>query len=175
MVRSAVQGDAHAKARIEDSAELVTSTSAAIENIVAELRPPLLEDYGLAAALDWHAKQFTRRVGIAVSVQAAARRGLPAEVEMALFRIAQEALTNVAKHAHASRVVVTFEHSPSEFVMSIADDGIGLPTIARAPEGQRSSLGLVTMRERAQAVGGTFEAEVRPEGRGTRLTVSVAL
>jgi two-component system sensor histidine kinase UhpB len=174
MLRQAVQGDERATTRIEDSAALLKSTAAAIENLVAELRPPMLDDHGLAAAIDWYAQQFTRRVGVAVSVQSAEPgERLAPEVQMALFRIAQEALTNVAKHARAEHVAITFRRSQSEFVMSIADDGIGLPESAQAPE--RPGLGLVTMRERAQAVGGAFKVEALPDGGGTRLTVRVAL
>jgi PAS domain S-box-containing protein len=174
MLKQAVRGDAAATTRIEDSAALLKSTAATIENMVAELRPPMLDGHGLAAAIDWHAKQFTRRAGVAVSVQAAqlGERIAP-EVEMALFRIAQEALNNVAKHARAEHVAITLWRSQSELVMSIADDGIGLPTPAQAPE--RAGLGLVTMRERAQAVGGVFKVEPLPDGAGTRLIVRIAL
>jgi PAS domain S-box-containing protein len=176
MLKESVQGDARATTRVEDSAALVKATAAAIENIAAELRPPMLDDYGLAAAIDWYARQFTRRVGVAVSVQAGepGERFAP-EVEMALFRIAQEALTNVAKHARAEHVVITLGRSPSELVMSIADDGIGLPRSVQAAQEPRPGLGLATMRERAQAVGGAFKVEPLADGGGTRLSVRVAL
>jgi len=174
MLKESVQGDARATTRLEDSAALLKSTAAIIENMVAELRPPMLDDQGLAAAIEWHAKQFTRRVGVAVSLRAAplGERIAP-EVETALFRIAQEALNNVAKHARAEHVAITLWRSQSELMMSIADDGIGLPRSAQAPE--RPGLGLVTMRERAQAVGGAFKVEPLPDGAGTRLTVRIAL
>ncbi|HYR33073.1 MAG TPA: PAS domain-containing protein [Burkholderiales bacterium] len=180
MLKGSVQGDARATTRIEDSAALLKSTAAGIENIVAELRPPMLDDHGLAAAIDWYARQFSRRVGVAVSVQAGQPdERLAPDVEMALFRIAQEALTNVAKHARAAHVTITLRRSAAEFVMSIADDGIGLPKSAQAPERQHPGLGLVTMRERAQAVGGAFMVEPLPKevdaGAGTRLTVRIAL
>jgi PAS domain S-box-containing protein len=175
MLKKSVQGDAQATTRVEDSAALLTSTAAAIENIVAELRPPMLDDHGLPAAIDWYARQFTRRVGVAVSVEAAElRERAAAEVETALFRIAQEALTNVARHARAGHVAITLSRSASELVMSIADDGIGLAKSAQAAE-RRAGFGMVTMRERAQAVGGTFQVESLPDGGGTRLTVRVAL
>jgi two-component system sensor histidine kinase UhpB len=175
MLRKSVKGDARATTRVEDSVALVKSTAAAIENIVAELRPPMLDDHGLAAAIDWYARQFTRRVGVAVSVQAGQPdERLAPQVEMALFRIAQEALTNVAKHARAQHVTISLRRSAAEFVMSIADDGIGLPKSAQAPERHNPGLGLVTMRERAQAVGGSFKVEPLSAGVGTRLTVRVA-
>jgi PAS domain S-box-containing protein len=174
MLKEAVQADARATTRLEDSAALLKSTADTIENLVADLRPPMLDDYGLPAAIDWYARQFAQRVGVAVSVQATeAGERLAPEVEMALFRIAQEALNNVAKHARAEHVAITLWRAPAEFAMSVADDGIGLPRSAQPPE--RPGLGLVTMRERAQAVGGTFNVESLPDGGGTRLTVRLAL
>jgi two-component system sensor histidine kinase UhpB len=117
---------------------------------------------------------------VAVAVQAAeAGERLAPQVEMALFRIAQEALNNVAKHARAEHVTITLLRAPSEFVMSIADDGIGLPGSMQAAQEPHAGLGLVTMRERAQAVGGSFKVEPLPGAAkacgGTRLTVRVAL
>jgi len=174
MLKERMQDDAYVAARLDDSTALLKSTAATIENMVAELRPPMLDDQGLAAAIEWHAKQFTRRVGVAVSLRAAALgERLAPEVEMALFRIAQEALNNVAKHASAEQVAINLWRSPSELVMSITDNGVGLPKSAQTPE--RTGLGLVTMRERAQAVGGAFNVEPLPGGAGTRLTVRIAL
>jgi len=158
---------------VEDSLALVQSTALAIEDIAAELRPPLLDDHGLAAALHWYGKQFAARVGVEVAVQAADEADrVDADVGIALFRIAQEAPNNVAKHAHARRVVIALGRSAAEFMMSISDDGVGLPKSSQAPESQIPGLGLVTMRERAQAIGGRFEIERLPE-RGTRLTVRI--
>ncbi len=173
MLKESVQGDPHAIARVEDSAALLKSTAAAIDNIVGELRPPMLDDLGLAAALDWYGKQFAARSGIAVSVQAdepSAR--LAPDRGIALFRIAQEALSNVAKHAQAKRVLITLRRAEPDFVMSISDDGIGLPSAGERCARRIRGLGLVTMRERAQAVDGAFTIESLPQG-GTRLTVRV--
>jgi len=167
------RGDsARRAARVKDSLGLVKSAAAAIENIAGDLRPPMLDDHGLAAALEWYGKQFSQRVGVPVSVQAAEDERFAPDVETALFRIAQEALNNVAKHARARNVAVTLWRSAAELVLSIADDGIGLAAAARGA--QRSGLGLVTMRERAQAVGGRFAIEALAEG-GTRLTARVPL
>jgi signal transduction histidine kinase len=172
MLKDAVRHDPQASARIADSAALVQSTAAAIENIVAELRPPLLDDHGLAAALSMYGKQFAARVGVEVSVEEADDAGnVTPEVRIALFRIAQEALNNVAKHARAEGVIISLRRSPAEFVMTISDDGVGLRA-AEASEQRGTGMGMVTMRERAQALGGRFEAESLPE-RGTRLTVRI--
>lgn len=175
VLKKSVPGDAGATARIEDSVGLVNCTAEAIDNIVAELRPPMLDDLGLAAALDWYGKQFSARSGIAVAVQADGPiAGLAPDVGIALFRVAQEALNNVAKHARARHVAIALRLPRPDLVMSISDDGIGLPGAGLRSARRIAGLGLVTMRERAQAVGGRFEIE-RLRGRGTRLTVTVPL
>jgi PAS domain S-box-containing protein len=172
MLKGSVQRDAHASARVDDSAELVKSAAAAIENMVADLRPPMLDDHGLAAALEWYGRQLSARVGVDVTVRAVEPDlRVPPDAAIALFRIAQEALNNVAKHAGAERVWINLWRKDAEFVMSISDDGIGLQ---KTEDSQRSGLGMTTMRERAQAIGGRFAIEPLPEG-GTRVTVGVPL
>jgi signal transduction histidine kinase len=157
--------------RLEDSAALLESTMDAIENVMSELRPPMLDEHGLAAALDWHARSFSSRTGIAVEVRSSGPAvRLAPEVEIALFRIAQEALNNVAKHARARRIEIAIEHANGECVMSVQDDGIGFDSVDDSLGKPRSGLGMVTMRERSQAVGGRFEVRATP-GRGTQLTV----
>jgi two-component system sensor histidine kinase UhpB len=98
---------------------------------------------------------------------------LAPEVEIALFRIAQEALNNVAKHARAHRVEIALDHANGECVMSVQDDGIGFDSVVNTSDKPKPGLGMVTMRERAQAVGGCFEVQALP-GRGTQLTVRVS-
>jgi signal transduction histidine kinase len=138
---------------------------------MSELRPPMLDDHGLAAALDWHAKNFSTRTGIAVVVLAGDPAVRPSsQIEIALFRIAQEALNNVAKHAGARRVEVALDCANGECVMSVQDDGVGFG--AGNASDKKPGLGMVTMRERAQAVGGRFEAQSLRD-RGTRLTVRI--
>lgn len=169
----ASHGDADVLARVADSAALLESTMDTIENVMSELRPPMLDDHGLAAALDWHARNFSRRTGIAVVVRA----GEPAvqlapQVEIALFRIAQEALNNIAKHAGARHAEIALDQENDECVMSVRDDGIGFDVGENDSDKPKAGLGMVTMRERSQAVGGRFEVRALPD-RGTRLTVRV--
>ena len=169
----ASQGNAEVLARVADSAALLESTMDTIENVMSELRPPMLDDHGLAAALDWHARNFSKRTGIAVAVRVNEPAVRPAlQVEIALFRVAQEALNNVAKHARAHRVEIALDHANGECVMSVQDDGIGFDSVEDTSDRPNPGLGMVTMRERAQAVGGRFEVEALP-GRGTQLTVRV--
>jgi signal transduction histidine kinase len=162
-----------AHSRIEDASKLLESTAATIENVMSELRPPMLDDYGLLPALQWYANDFVRRTGIEASVSGDdGELRLGQSSEIALFRIVQEALNNVAKHAHASRVRIALARAGDEFVMTIADDGMGYGAGGHGSSRRRSGLGMVTMRERTQALGGRFEIGPAPGG-GTRLTVTV--
>jgi len=160
-------------ARIDDAAALLESTANSIENVMSELRPPMLDDYGLLPALQWYANEFYRRTGIRVSVEGDEHmKRLPQTSEIALFRIAQEALNNVAKHAHAGHVEIALSRSSTELVMAVTDDGIGLDSASGATGRRRPGLGMVTMRERTQAVEGRFEIARAPGG-GTRVEVRV--
>jgi PAS domain S-box-containing protein len=168
----AARGNGEARSRIDDSAALLDSTMDTIENVLTELRPPMLDDHGLAAALDWHARSFSTRTGIAVAVRGSEPAVRPPPpVQIALFRIAQEALNNVAKHARARRVEITLDHANGECVMSVQDDGIGFEGV-EGTDKPKPGLGMITMRERSQAVGGRFEVQA-VHGHGTRLTVRV--
>jgi two-component system sensor histidine kinase UhpB len=159
------------RVRLRDSLALVDGTLQAIENVMAELRPPLLEEYGLGAALGWYAEEFCRRTGIEVDFHDAAReknRELRREAAVALLRIAQEALSNVAKHAGARRVRIALSAADGAMSVEIGDDGAGFePHAARA-----SRWGMTTMRERAEAVGGAIDIASRP-GSGTVLRARV--
>ncbi len=161
------------RSRLDDSAALLESTAGAVENVMSELRPPMLDDYGLLPALQWYGKQFSNRTGIRVEVHGDERmeRQTPA-VEIALFRIAQEALNNIAKHAHAGSVDVRLERSGGQFVMSVSDDGVGIDAASIADSTRRPGLGMVTMRERTQAIGGHFEIVAAPGG-GTRVVARI--
>jgi two-component system, NarL family, sensor histidine kinase UhpB len=156
--------------RVEDSSLLLDATANAVTDILAELRPAALDDLGVLPALEWYGRQFAQRTGIRVAVQGENNNaGLSQEQRTALFRIAQEALTNVAKHAAAKQVLIGLERSGSAFVLTIADDGIGA---SPAIESGGAGLGLVTMRERATAVGGEFELR-SASGGGTVVEVRI--
>ena len=161
---------AAAKQRLEDSATLVDSTLQSIESVMAELRPPLLDEYGLVAALGWHADAFTRRTGIRaqVSDRAPQVKALRLEAALALYRIAQEALNNVLKHANARNVQIEVSETLDEVVLTVSDDGGGFDPAAM----RRGRLGMTTMRERAEAAGGKLDIEAAP-GRGTRVVARV--
>jgi PAS domain S-box-containing protein len=161
------------RSRLEDSALLLKQMTARVRRVMEELRPPVLEDYGLLAALRWYGQQFADRTGIEVDVQGEeVTNPLVVSAENALFRIAQEALTNVAKHAQATRVEITLQSTPSRVRLTIADNGRGLDTDRLVTPGQQRGWGLVSMRERAEAIGGQCTVRRGPQG-GTEVIVEI--
>ena len=171
--RLSAETEAKVKERLEDSLRLVVEMAEDIRNVMADLRPPLLDEYGLFAALRWYGEQVSNRTGIVTIVQGEEiTPRLPPVVETALFRIAQEALTNVAKHAQAKKVTLTLEAVTGGVRLTITDDGMGFDSTALSQSGEQPGWGLITMRERAEAVGGHLLIESKP-GKGTRITVEV--
>jgi PAS domain S-box-containing protein len=160
-------------ARLADAVMLVGKIGETIRNVMAELRPPVLDDYGLLSALRWYGDEFSQRTGIGVKVQGEeVNPRLARSVELALFRITQEALTNVAKHAKASEVAVSEEVNGNSIRLVIADNGVGFDRgRVGQPEG-RYRWGLMNMSERAAAAGGSCHIESQP-GQGTRVVVEV--
>lgn len=155
--------------RLADTRTLVQGAIDHSRLILSELRPPGLDDYGLRAALEMHAESVENRLGIPVSVSGCSiDPPLPRLVETALFRIVQEALNNIAKHAHADSADIVLEQIPAGLRLTVADDGGGFD-VARAV---RLGYGFRTMRERAEAVGARFDIRSKP-GRGTRITIEV--
>jgi PAS domain S-box-containing protein len=160
--------------RLAHAVTLVEQTGETIREVMAELRPPMLDDYGLLAALHWYGAEFSRRTGIGVDVrgQEAAPR-LAAPVELSLFRIVQEAMANVVQHARASRVELTEAEENGTVRLVIADNGAGFDQDQLGqPEG-RLRWGIMTMSERAAAAGGWCRVESHP-GQGTRVVVEVS-
>ena len=156
---------------LDDSLKLVTETMDHVRDLMAELRPPGLDDFGLVAALRWYGNEFARRTGLAVAVQCPAPfPRLASEMEISLFRIVQEALTNVGKHARANSVSITVQASPARLVLTITDDGIGFDA---AELDARSGWGLIIMREQALAMGWELHFE-SGSGKGTTVRVEVA-
>jgi signal transduction histidine kinase len=160
-------------ARLGDARALIAQSISAIRDICDHLRPATLEYSGLYGALREHAKQFSRRFGIAVHVDGSdfGRQRSP-ERELSLLRIAQEALANCAKHAHATTINVELADADDELILSISDDGIGFDLGALHDAVSAPGLGLLTMRERAESAGGTFAID-STRGKGTRIRVKM--
>lgn len=160
-----------AKRTLQDIQGLLKSMVANVRDVMAELRPPVLDDYGLLAALQQLATEFAQRTGITAELGGVELRPrLPSVIETTMFRISQEALNNVAKHAQAKQVVISLHATADRIVLEIADDGIGFDA-SRTPPDQRH-WGLCTMRERAEEAGIAFVLESTP-GAGTRVVLEV--
>jgi signal transduction histidine kinase len=163
-------------ARLAEAIRLVEQTVERIRNVMAELRPAILDDFGLVAALRWYTRHFARNTNLAVLLEVeepVAAPRVPAEIETALFRITQEALTNVIKHAHATLSTLKLTTLGQTIRLEISDDGVGFASSASRPRNQRWSLGLMTMQERMEAVGGRLVIDSAP-GQGTRIVAEVA-
>jgi signal transduction histidine kinase len=145
-----------------------------VNRIILDLRPTMLEDLGLMSALRWYASQRLEPLGVRVHVRSSGvEERLQPHVETTLYRIAQEALTNVAKHAQAEHVWLSVSKSRGYFILSVRDDGHGFsvgPVLADPDD--RVGLGLFGMKERATLVGGTFTIESHP-GKGARVSVRI--
>lgn len=151
---------------------LLEETGQALRGVISELRPAALHDYGLAAALRGLGHQARRRYNLEVRVEAVdLTTRLPAEVEAALLRIAQEALANVAKHAEATSAHVVLSRRPQGATLCVADNGCGFDPAVLGDHDKLSRWGLMMMRERADAVGARLSFRARP-GQGVRVIVS---
>jgi len=145
-----------------------------LRRIAQDLRPRILDDLGLIAALEWIADDLIRNHGIETKVEVLGKQqNLPSEVQLLLFRIAQEALNNIRKHAQASMALVTVEFTDGKIILTITDNGKGF----ELPKGRRDlagtgKFGLAGMQERAQLMGGQLTLKAQPD-KGTSITVEV--
>jgi signal transduction histidine kinase len=154
---------------LQDMQGLLKSMVANVRDVMAELRPPVLDDYGLLAALRQLVTEFAKRSGIAAEMSGVELLPrLPSIVETAMYRISQEALNNIVKHAQAKKVEISLYTAPDRVVLDITDDGIGFDANETPPDQQH--WGLITMRERAEAVGVVFHLE-SATGAGTRIVL----
>lgn len=161
--------------KITQTQRLVEKSADLVNNFARELRPAVLDDLGLIPALHSFMKTFTTETGVRTRLTTvAAVEGLTATRRTALFRVAQEALTNVARHAKATTVKVTIEKLSSAIRMTIEDDGKSFEVRSAFRRGGRKRLGLLGMRERIEMVGGRFQVESAP-GKGTIITGTIPL
>lgn len=154
--------------RVAAMQAMLDDTLASVRRIASDLRPLMLDDLGLNAAIEWLARDASRRMGIPVHTRLPLEEpAVSQRVATALYRVVQEALTNVARHSQAQSVEVALQAQDGQIVLTVADDGVGLPEQALQRAG---SFGLMGLRERAQGLGGTIDVGPR-RGGGTRLTV----
>lgn len=156
--------------RVNDCLRLVDDAIANVRQMSQLLRPTILDDFGLEAGLRWLAEGFTARTGIDVKVDSTYSGRLPDETETHLFRISQEALTNVARHSGAKHVTMQLQSSGSDVALTIHDDGRGIPE----PPPKGRGLGLIGIRARARSMGGDADIHSRP-GDGVTIKVRVPI
>jgi signal transduction histidine kinase len=164
----AALGAAPDASRLDDCLRLVDESIGNVRQMSQLLRPTILDDFGLEAALRWLCEGFTHRTGIQTEFKSGISGRLPDETETHLFRLAQEALTNVARHSGARHAAVTLNSQGGEVRLSIRDDGRGLPAAGAGPRG----MGMIGMRARARSVGGDLSVRSKA-GQGVEIEVRV--
>jgi signal transduction histidine kinase len=165
------------RARVEDCLHLVEEAIGNVRQMSQLLRPTILDDFGLEAGLRWLTEGFAARTGIEATLESSCSGRLPDETETHLFRIAQEALTNVARHSGATRVAVELESSGDEIRLTVHDDGRGLSSDSASEvrqAGRPGPLGMIGMRARARSAGGDVTVRSRP-GEGVVIEVRVPI
>ena len=163
---------------VKDNIEAVDEALRLVRDLSVDLRPPVLDDLGLATAIRWYVDRYTSRTGLKVQVKIDLpddNERFSRELETACFRIAQEALTNVVRHANAYHVLVQLEKEGSVLFLTIKDDGVGFDLDSlRHREPRATTLGLVSMHERAHAAGGIIYIDSKLR-QGTEIRFSIPL
>ena len=158
--------------KAQDLSKILDDTVKTVRRIASELRPSLLDDLGLIAAIEWHLNEFKKRSGIkTILIKMEEEPALTDAARTGLFRIVQESLTNVARHANAKNVTVVMKQKNDQLVMRIEDDGIGFKKEKIA---NKKTLGILGMKERTYVMGGTYEI-ISKSGEGTIVSVSVPI
>ncbi|MBM4465404.1 MAG: PAS domain S-box protein [Chloroflexi bacterium] len=159
---------------LAETSLLVNEVDDQVRELALDLRPYMLDDLGLVPALRWYVNRYARRLNIEVEFEAIdVEERLPADMKTALYRVVQEALTNVSRHAQANRVSIRLERQESAVVAFIEDDGQGFDVGKMAgPYPRERGAGLLGIRERVTSLGGRFDIESHP-GHGTRLTIEI--
>jgi len=171
MIHDDLAGFIHQRERVAKGITLVDRTLQLVRQQSVSLRPPVLDDLGLESAIRDMVQGFKERTGIQTTVRAYGfSKRLPPEMETALYRCVQESLTNIMRHARASRVTVTLVHNAQGLTVQIEDNGIGFDpgSICVSPD----HTGLTGMRERVKLLGGELIIESE-KGRGTRITIKI--
>ena len=159
-----------AKSKLKNIISLLDGSNQSVRRILSELKPSILDEYGLIDALDWHNRQFTKNTGIPVVFKRQETEFRIAEdIATCIFRVVQESLTNIARYSEANKVVISVEIINENIIVIIEDNGIGFYTKSVLSKG---SFGLLGMNERVQSLKGNFEIRSAP-GKGTTVSISL--
>ena len=169
-------GNAETREKTAELRALAAQTLDEVHHLATELRPSLLDDLGLGVAIQRYTKEYSAKMNINVDSHVSGLTGqrLPSEVEVTVYRIIQEALTNIAKYANANNVSVVLRHRGSSLVAVIEDDGQGFDVSGVMSSKDKNRLGLFGMYERASLIGGNLTIESQP-GSGTTIFLEVPL
>jgi NarL family two-component system sensor histidine kinase LiaS len=158
-----------AETHIQEAERLTLALRQELTNLIQQLRPAALEGKGLAAALNEYTQEWSRQSGIAVEVRVQRQRALDLDIEQTVFRIVQEALSNIARHSKATQVDIELIYSNDVVACSIHDDGSGFD-----PDSVRKGFGVQSMGERAERLGGTLLIESKL-GAGTTISIYIPI
>jgi signal transduction histidine kinase len=159
--------------KLREARDLINELMARVSNLSLNLRPPMLDDLGLLPTLQWHIQRYTSQTNIRVKLESrGVQRGLTPQIKTAAYRIVQEALTNVARHAHVQEASVQLLFSRDRLRIKVKDRGIGFNTKRTLRAGH--SGGIIGMRERVMSLGGNMTVN-SALGRGTTLVAEVPL
>ncbi|MCJ7782807.1 MAG: sensor histidine kinase, partial [Desulfobacterales bacterium] len=171
LIRKALpRGSNRIKASLEESVQLLQTSVEDLRNLTSDLRPPILDDFGLASALEWYVESFNRRTGlkIVLKIRKSTFR-LSSELETAIYRMVQEGLANISKHSRAKEGTVALDQKGNNLCVTIQDNGIGFnPQSSSFVEGY----GLFSLRETTKLLRGKLEIFSKVK-RGTRLSITV--
>lgn len=163
-----------AQQQVQKLRDLTAQALEEVRRVALDLRPTILDDLGLGAALEWRVDEFTQASGIQAKIQMdGLEQRLPRDIELVFYRVGQEVLSNVVRHAHAQNVTISLRRENGDLSLEVIDDGVGFSSPSTPSHGLRG-LGLLGMRERLAMINGGLTIESAP-GRGTRLLACAPL
>ncbi len=168
MIRQQIS-DVEIISKIRKVSTLVSDTIKTVQRLTSQLRPDIIDDLGLEAAIEWYTSEFAQRVGVQVVLDMDSSITISPDVSLIVFRIMQESLTNIARHSRADRVDLALSRKGDQITLRISDNGIG---ITEQQLKAKDSFGLISMKERALSMGGIFAISSEP-GKGTVINLIV--
>jgi PAS domain S-box-containing protein len=156
-------------AKVDKVTSMVSDTITSVRRITAKLRPEIFDDLGLEASIQFYTKEFAERNGVEITLTIHPHLAMPIDSSLIIFRIIQESLTNISRHAKATRVYIALNKTDDSIILRISDNGAG---IKKAEIESKTSWGIISMKERAHSLGGSFEI-YSENGQGTVIKVVI--
>lgn len=153
LIRQSVSGS-ETEVKVKNVSALVSETIKTVQRLTLQLRPAIIDDLGIEAAIEWYTKEYAQRNGVEIFLETQSRSFISPETSLIIFRIMQESLTNIARHSKATEVSISLNQLDENLYFIISDNGIG---ISEAEINSRKSFGIIGMKERSASLGGKFE------------------